>query len=1033
MLNGQKSMSILTPPREDQSEGRFDDIASRFHEVKFPRRKENTQPTTSSESTKSSGRQSSATKNSGSPPLKKSESSTSTFKAGTFQERHNARSPNVLRKNSPFKANVSRFNESEGYEGSAEEEYPVTRGSVLLKKHEGSDKVDIEVVVDDKGTTVKVPTTQGTENVALSGSEQLEAPVPQRYNGQSPSEQLERALSIHASPAASDKSPRFARYRATDPAHGFGTASAAHQIGFRPPFTLTASEEYPFNNHSNHNSDDATPTAYNRSRYFKDPLKRISKAEDMASLQSLGQALASSTDGSGSDDHGVHHLSFQEQAAKYADLSASTSGSRSPVKSASHEITSGRLARSSIDKSNISELSGTAAKATPKTPSTIRHRFSNPTNPNNTPVTPTPKHDLPVPRTVPLPVLKGRLNSVKSMAAKFEKPPAEKATTPTSASRLDAGSRERAPTVVPITPSVVANRAKDLILSTDRATATPSSVSGAYTINPAPARKRASSPTPSLVLGAYTSNASPSPSRASMKSRNSMKSVRSMTMTEAQRQRRMDTSENGMGSPRKKTPAPGSAQGFRMGMYNAGMIANRIFRTSTASPNSQLRKRSENSEEEKKSTSDRSTLAGTTTYGSSLALAGLDDISNDFESSAMLPQGDANASFNIPRPSKTPRKTSMVNILPRPVEPPVAQYISTRAHHGIPRNTDSPAYNSSNEAARQSVSPGSSLMSPTFFQPFVRMTPEGFVPSQSGQPGQPSVWQGRGASMLYAQVTNMQRALDAKNEENDNLKRQLATKNSLKDLGTLTQQLREAKREINAWRERSLKAEAKVERLQNLYPISVVGQGRSEQRGQVGSLLSETNDRLEQSWADVRALEEVGSVIEELTQRMSEVDGAGEMDHTPRPKAHSGTEIRTARQDGSGSGPQTKSSSASSASVPVLVSQLGSQAASVSDSGSGPDPGSNSSSDFGDKTSKSNGTTIRTTMPRGGMDGVMSSEESERSEQSQGTVLRRTVKGRSTMDLMDFRSEDSGVMLVKPLMPEKSAASAHIEELAELA
>ena len=1031
MLNGQKSMSILTPPREDQNESCFDDIALRLHEVKFPRRKENSQPATSSESTKSSGRQSSATKNSGSPSLRNSESSTSTFKAGTFQERHKARSPNVLRKNSPFKANVSRVNESEGYEGSAEEEHPVTRGSVLLKKHEGSDKVDIEVVVDDKGTTVKVPTSlQGAENVPLPGSEQLEAPVPQRYNGQSPSEQLERVLSIHASPAASDKSPRFARYRATDPAHGFGTASTAHQIGLRPSFSPTTSEEYSFNSHSNHNNDDATPTAYNRSRYFKDPLKRISKAEDMASLQSLGQALASSTDGSGSDDHGVHHLSFQEQAAKYADLSASNSGTHSLVKAASHEMTPGRLARSSVDKFNAFNLGGVATKATPKTPSTIRHGFSNPTNPNNTPITPTPKHDLSVSPTVPLPVFKGRLNSVKSMAAKFEKPQAEKATTPTSASRLAAEPRTRAPPVVSITSSGDATGGKDPILSTDRASATPSSVLGAYTINPAPSRITTGTP----VLGAYTSNTSPSPSRASMKSRNSMKSVRSITMTEAQRQRRMDISENGLGSPRRKTPAPGSAQGFRIGMHNAGMIANRIFRTSTASPNTQHRKRSENSEEELKSTSDKSTLAGTTTYGSTLALAGLGDVGNDFGSSAMLPQGDANASFAARRPSSTPRKTSMAKILPRPVELPVAQYISTRAHHDIPRNTDSPAYNSSNEVARQSVSPGSSLVSPTFFQPFVRMTSEGFAPTQQGQPGQTNVWQGRGASMLYAQVTNMQKALDAKNEENDTLKRQLATKNSLKDLGTLSQQLREAKREINAWRERALKAEAKVERLQNLHPTSVVGHGRSDQRGQVGSLLSETNDRLEQSWADVRALEEVGSVIEELTQRMSEVDGAGEVEHTAMAKAHLDTEIRMAGQDDSRSGSKPNSSSASSAFVPV--SQLGSQAASASnsifDSGSGSGSGSNSTSDSGDKTSNSNGTTIRTTMPRGGMDGVMSSEESERSEQSQGTVLRRTVKGRSTIDLMDFRSEDSGVMLVKPLMPEKSTASAHIEELAEL-
>ena len=65
----------------------------------------------------------------------------------------------------------------------------------------------------------------------------------------------------------------------------------------------------------------------------------------------------------------------------------------------------------------------------------------------------------------------------------------------------------------------------------------------------------------------------------------------------------------------------------------------------------------------------------------------------------------------------------------------------------------------------------------------------------------------------------------------------------------------------------------------------------------------------------------------------------------------------------------------------------------------------------------------------GGMDGVISSEESERSHGSegtrgsyhsnatQGTVLRRTVARGSTRDLLDFGSEDSGVVLVVPLVP----------------
>ncbi|KAH8888677.1 hypothetical protein GQ53DRAFT_843200 [Thozetella sp. PMI_491] len=66
-----------------------------------------------------------------------------------------------------------------------------------------------------------------------------------------------------------------------------------------------------------------------------------------------------------------------------------------------------------------------------------------------------------------------------------------------------------------------------------------------------------------------------------------------------------------------------------------------------------------------------------------------------------------------------------------------------------------------------------------------------------------------GNSLLHAQIRNLQKHLDARTEEVKQLRRQLETKANL-DLGTLSEQLRQAKRECRMWRERAEAAEKRV-------------------------------------------------------------------------------------------------------------------------------------------------------------------------------------------------------------------------------
>jgi len=123
--------------------------------------------------------------------------------------------------------------------------------------------------------------------------------------------------------------------------------------------------------------------------------------------------------------------------------------------------------------------------------------------------------------------------------------------------------------------------------------------------------------------------------------------------------------------------------------------------------------------------------------------------------------------------------------------------------------------------------------------------------------------------MLYSQITNLQKLLETRTEEVDNLRRQLATKGSLNDLGTLSEQLREAKREAMSWQKRALMAERRLERLSQLAPM-----GKNDAKGDGASILDSKNAKLEKSDAVARAVHDSQIMDGIRTMLHSGMDGA---------------------------------------------------------------------------------------------------------------------------------------------------------------
>jgi hypothetical protein len=131
------------------------------------------------------------------------------------------------------------------------------------------------------------------------------------------------------------------------------------------------------------------------------------------------------------------------------------------------------------------------------------------------------------------------------------------------------------------------------------------------------------------------------------------------------------------------------------------------------------------------------------------------------------------------------RKSSLGAILPRPDEPPVAGYMdSPRAaamyadHHPVPFD-----FSTSSSFLKNGLSSSS-------------------IGNQRTK--------NQSTSILHTQIQNLSKQLRAKTDEADHLKQHLGIRDSLNDLGTLNQQLREAKRELTVWRGRAEMAEKRL-------------------------------------------------------------------------------------------------------------------------------------------------------------------------------------------------------------------------------
>lgn len=119
---------------------------------------------------------------------------------------------------------------------------------------------------------------------------------------------------------------------------------------------------------------------------------------------------------------------------------------------------------------------------------------------------------------------------------------------------------------------------------------------------------------------------------------------------------------------------------------------------------------------------------------------------------------------------------SLGTMIPYPKKPPVAQHLN------LPRPSSSLSNPQQEMQASSDILLGASTPTP--------------------RPGS--------ATMLHAQIRTLQRQLDIKTEEAVQLRRQLdAQENS--ELGTLSQQLREAKQEAEMWKERAEAAERRIQ------------------------------------------------------------------------------------------------------------------------------------------------------------------------------------------------------------------------------
>lgn len=123
---------------------------------------------------------------------------------------------------------------------------------------------------------------------------------------------------------------------------------------------------------------------------------------------------------------------------------------------------------------------------------------------------------------------------------------------------------------------------------------------------------------------------------------------------------------------------------------------------------------------------------------------------------------------------------------------------------------------------------------------------------------------GRSSSLLYNQVRNLQRQLSEKVEEIQHLRQQLSARGNL-EVGTLSEELREAKRDLQAWKTRAEIAEKQLENLTKL-------PSRSNSLKHITSTSSRRADQYQRSSLDSR--KEEGTMADRIRKAFHGMDGA---------------------------------------------------------------------------------------------------------------------------------------------------------------
>ncbi|KAM0270023.1 hypothetical protein ACHAQH_009583 [Verticillium albo-atrum] len=141
----------------------------------------------------------------------------------------------------------------------------------------------------------------------------------------------------------------------------------------------------------------------------------------------------------------------------------------------------------------------------------------------------------------------------------------------------------------------------------------------------------------------------------------------------------------------------------------------------------------------------------------------------------------------------------------------------------------------------------------------------------------PSPTPAGGNCLLHAQIRSLQKQLEARDEETASLRRQLETRENL-DIGTLSEQLREAKRESAMWRSRAEAAEKRLavfERFTSRLK-DIRGSRADSHTVATDGVVKEMPDEGHQSEGSMETTrtEEVGALTSRIRQSLRGLDGA---------------------------------------------------------------------------------------------------------------------------------------------------------------